>query len=204
MLQSTHTPKANTKVIGCAKTSYRVRRGCKRRRITPSWSCCQSRARGGPRPSATVAPRCGSDKRRLSRDELLPYGADLRYIGVRARSTCRGRVDVAAQMRGETVMTTATHTLRDPDEHPPRTAAHRAARMRPSPPWDSRAETSRCRPATRNSSWVHDSARARSASRETDSRRVGALRAGSGPAPRRPGPGPQRRRCGRSPQSGHL
>ena len=37
--------------------------------------------------------------------------------------------------------------------------------MRPSPPWDSRAETSRCRQATRNSSWVHDSVRARPASR---------------------------------------
>jgi hypothetical protein len=30
----------------------------------------------------------------------------------------------------------------------------RAARMRPSPPWLSRADTSRCRQATRNSSWV--------------------------------------------------
>ena len=44
-------------------------------------------------------------------------------------------------------------------------AGNRAARMRPSPPWDSRAETSRCRQAARNSSWVQDSARARSASR---------------------------------------
>ena len=42
---------------------------------------------------------------------------------------------------------------------------NRAARMRPSPPWDSRAETSRCRHAARNSSWLQDSARARSASR---------------------------------------
>ena len=53
----------------------------------------------------------------------------------------------------------------------------RAARMRPSPPWDSRAETSRCRHATRNSSWVQDSARARSASRATASRMVGAFKA---------------------------
>ena len=44
-------------------------------------------------------------------------------------------------------------------------AGNRAARIRPSPPWDSRAETSRCRQAARNSSWVQDSARARSASR---------------------------------------
>ena len=43
-------------------------------------------------------------------------------------------------------------------------AGNRAARMRPSPPWDSRAATSRCRQAARNSSWVQDSARARSAS----------------------------------------
>jgi hypothetical protein len=42
-----------------------------------------------------------------------------------------------------------------------------AARMRPSPPWDSRAATSRCRHAARNSSCVHDSARARPASRST-------------------------------------
>ena len=49
--------------------------------------------------------------------------------------------------------------------------------MRPSPPWDSRAETSRCRQATRNSSWVQDSARARSASRGTASRSVGAFNA---------------------------
>ena len=56
-------------------------------------------------------------------------------------------------------------------------AGNRAARMRPSPPWDSRAETSRCRQATRNSSWVQDSARARSASRGTASRRVGAFSA---------------------------
>ena len=41
----------------------------------------------------------------------------------------------------------------------------------------SRAETSRCRQATRNSSWVQDSARARSASRGTDSRSVGAFNA---------------------------
>src|SRR6185312_12723086 len=54
---------------------------------------------------------------------------------------------------------------------------NRAARIRPSPPWDSRAETSRCRQATRNSSWVHDSVRARSASRGTASRIVGAFRA---------------------------
>jgi hypothetical protein len=47
-------------------------------------------------------------------------------------------------------------------------AGKRAARIRLSPPWDSRAETSRCRQATRNSSWVQDSARARSASRGTD------------------------------------
>ena len=56
-------------------------------------------------------------------------------------------------------------------------AGNRAARMRPSPPWDSRAATSRCRQAARNSSWVQDSARARSASRATDSRRVGAFSA---------------------------
>jgi len=31
-------------------------------------------------------------------------------------------------------------------------AGNRAARIRPSPPWDSRAETSRCRQATRDSS----------------------------------------------------
>jgi len=49
--------------------------------------------------------------------------------------------------------------------------------MRPSPPWDSRADTSPCRQATRNSSWVQDSDRARSASRVTDSRNVGALSA---------------------------
>ena len=36
-------------------------------------------------------------------------------------------------------------------------AGNRAARMRPSPPWDSRAATSRCRQATRNSSWVQAS-----------------------------------------------
>jgi hypothetical protein len=36
----------------------------------------------------------------------------------------------------------------------------------------SRAATSRCRHAARYSSWLHDSARARSASRTTDSRRV--------------------------------
>src|SRR6185503_11760773 len=54
---------------------------------------------------------------------------------------------------------------------------NRAARMRPSPPWDSRAETSRCKQATRNSSCVHDSARARSARRATASRIVGAFRA---------------------------
>ncbi len=49
--------------------------------------------------------------------------------------------------------------------------------MRPSPPCDSRAATSRCRQATRNSSCVQDSARARSASRSIDSRRVGAFNA---------------------------
>ena len=56
-------------------------------------------------------------------------------------------------------------------------AGNRAARIRPSPPWDSRAETSRCRHAARNSSWVQFSARARSASRARDSRKVGAFRA---------------------------
>src|ERR1700730_16509025 len=56
-------------------------------------------------------------------------------------------------------------------------AGNRAARMRPSPPCDSRAETSRCRHATRTSSWLQDSARARSARRSTDSRSVGALSA---------------------------
>ncbi len=54
---------------------------------------------------------------------------------------------------------------------------NRAARIRPSPPWLSRAETSRCRQATRNSSWVQDSALARSTSRGTASRSVGAFRA---------------------------
>src|SRR2546430_4772881 len=44
-------------------------------------------------------------------------------------------------------------------------------------PWLSRAETSRCRHATRNSSWLHVSARARSASRDTDSRSAGAFSA---------------------------
>ena len=44
-------------------------------------------------------------------------------------------------------------------------AGNRAARMRPSPPWASRAATSRCRQAARNSSCVQPSARARSASR---------------------------------------
>ena len=41
----------------------------------------------------------------------------------------------------------------------------------------SASETSRCRHATRNSSWVHESPRARSASRATASRIVGAFRA---------------------------
>lgn len=41
-------------------------------------------------------------------------------------------------------------------------ARKRAARMRPSPPWASRAATSRCRQATRYSRWVQDSAWARS------------------------------------------
>ena len=50
-------------------------------------------------------------------------------------------------------------------------AGNRAALIRPSPPWASRAATSRCRHAARNSSWVHASARARSASRPTASRR---------------------------------
>jgi hypothetical protein len=39
-------------------------------------------------------------------------------------------------------------------------AGKRPARMRPSPPWDSRAETSRCRHAARYSSWVQFSTRA--------------------------------------------
>ena len=56
-------------------------------------------------------------------------------------------------------------------------AGNRAARIRPSPPWVSRAETSRCRQAMRNSSCDQDSARARSASRSTDSRSVGAFNA---------------------------
>ena len=56
-------------------------------------------------------------------------------------------------------------------------AGNRAARMRPSPPWDSRAATSRCRQATRNSSCDQDSSRARAASRSTDSRSVGAFSA---------------------------
>jgi hypothetical protein len=50
-------------------------------------------------------------------------------------------------------------------------AGNRAARIRPSPPWDFRADTSRCRQATRNSSWLQDSARARSANRGTASSR---------------------------------
>src|SRR5215218_9850065 len=49
--------------------------------------------------------------------------------------------------------------------------------MRPSPPWDSRAARARCRQATRNSSWLQPSARARSASRATEVRRVGAFSA---------------------------
>ena len=56
-------------------------------------------------------------------------------------------------------------------------AGNRAARIRPSPPWDSRAATSRCRQAARNSSCVQDSVRARSASRSTASRSVGAFNA---------------------------
>lgn len=47
---------------------------------------------------------------------------------------------------------------------------------RPSPPCDSRAETSRCK-ATKYSSCVQDSARARAASLRTDSREVGAFNA---------------------------
>ena len=53
-------------------------------------------------------------------------------------------------------------------------AGKRAARIRPSPPWDSRADTSRCRQAIRNSSCDQDSDLARSASRATASRIVGA------------------------------
>src|SRR6185312_897199 len=56
-------------------------------------------------------------------------------------------------------------------------AGNRAARMRPSPPWDSHAATSRCRQAVRNSSCDQFSLRARSASRGTDSRSAGALSA---------------------------
>jgi hypothetical protein len=56
-------------------------------------------------------------------------------------------------------------------------AGKRAWRMRPSPPCASLAATSRCRQAARNSSWDQDSARARSASRVTDWRSVGALSA---------------------------
>ena len=40
---------------------------------------------------------------------------------------------------------------------------NRAGRILPSQPWASRAETSRCRQAARDFSWVQDSARARSA-----------------------------------------
>src|SRR6266702_7025882 len=53
----------------------------------------------------------------------------------------------------------------------------RAARMRPSPPWASRADTSRCRQAARSSSWLHDSDLARPASLVTDSRSAGAFSA---------------------------
>jgi hypothetical protein len=74
-------------------------------------------------------------------------------------------------------------------------AGNRAARMRPSPPWDSRAATSRCRQAARSSSCVQDSARARSASRVTDSRRVGPRVPGSGTPARRSRPGPLRGLC---------
>ena len=56
-------------------------------------------------------------------------------------------------------------------------AGNPAARMRLSPPWASRAATSRCRQAARYSSWVQVSARARSASRSADSRSAGAFRA---------------------------
>jgi hypothetical protein len=56
-------------------------------------------------------------------------------------------------------------------------AGNRAARMRPSPPWASRAEISRCRQAMRNSSWLQFSDRARSASRPSGSRSVGAFNA---------------------------
>lgn len=56
-------------------------------------------------------------------------------------------------------------------------AGNRAARIRPSPPWDSRAATSRCRQAIRNSSWVQVSDRARSASRVAESRSAGAFSA---------------------------
>jgi len=52
-------------------------------------------------------------------------------------------------------------------------AGNRAARIRASPLWDSRADTSRCRHAARYSSWLQFSARARSASRAADSRSVG-------------------------------
>jgi len=43
--------------------------------------------------------------------------------------------------------------------------------------WASRAAILRCRQAAKYSSWVHDSLRARSASRPADSRRVGAFNA---------------------------
>jgi N-methylhydantoinase A/oxoprolinase/acetone carboxylase beta subunit len=56
-------------------------------------------------------------------------------------------------------------------------AGNRAARMRPSPPWASRAATSRCRQAARNSSCVQPSDRARSARRSTAPASEGAFSA---------------------------
>ena len=85
-------------------------------------------------------------------------------------------------------------------------AGNRAARIRPSPPWDSRAETSRCRQAARNSSWVQDSARARSASLGTHSRIPAGCLQGTGEelqlaggVPALPGPGAPGARAAISP-----
>jgi len=68
-------------------------------------------------------------------------------------------------------------------------AGNRAVRMRPSPPWASRAATSRWRQAARNSWCDQPSARARSASRPGASRSVGALSARRGMRARRSGHG---------------
>ena len=68
-------------------------------------------------------------------------------------------------------------------------AGNRAARMRPSPPCASRAATSRCRQAARNSSWDQHSERARSASRPTSPARWALSTPVSRTQSRWPGPG---------------